>query len=1010
MKIKRLFIKNLASIADAELDFAEGPLREEPLFLICGDTGAGKTTILDAICLALYGQTPRYPKANRTGETVGGLKSDDPRQLVRHDSKNASAVLTLQGNDGRQYEAVWSVEAIAKGVNKGALKKCSWTWKDCSPNGLVYTLKEDCEAAVGRAVGLDFGQFCRTTLLAQGQFTEFLLGTDEKKASILEKLTDTSKYSSLGTKIKESFTDANNAVTDIESRIRALAGLSEEERSGIEASRVELSARITAKEQEAAAAKLKADWLEKESMLAAKERDAAEALKVSYASLKDSACRKERELCAVKEEFVSVREFLARDADNAAMYERVEVIVSDLRDIRSASAKRLGKEKELAELEKAKPGLEETARRDKDARDEAARAVREKNEQITCAEAEVENVGMRALRREKEVLDNRVGELKVLKSRLEEIKRRRAELDARGGKMKSLQSEYDRLEAALPELESAAKTAKDEFEKAKSERDVQKSLIDDGIKKIVAELRVGDTCPICGNKIAELRGEAYFTELIGRLNKVCNDAERIFREKESEFNKVSAQKAEKKRAVEEERIQSAREEKALRSLEETVKSVALSLEISAGADGAVDAALEDCRSRIDEVSKKIGEGEQRENLVKELRAEAGKLDKALGKAEERREKSSQEYRDCIQKIETAKAAVEETAAQVKEKTAAVTEKISQEDWRRLWLADAEKFERALKGRAEEYRAKKTSETELEHKVERLGEEYRQVVACLKRVEDVMPEVAAIAADGSSRGVSVADIDARLGGFAQLKEDISRHAAERPVALSDTDGLEALRAAVSERKKSCDEMRTELGALEQRLKDDDGRGRERAACEQELETAKKKRDEWKPLYDWFGSDDGSKVRKTIQAYVLKNVLVKANAVLARLAERYELSCEGLTLTVRDSFEGGVERPVNTLSGGEGFLVSLALALGLSGVNESGLGVDMLFIDEGFGSLSGEHLDRAIETLENLNAIFGSRKVGIISHIASLREKVKTHIEVKREGHDPSTVRVAAVVCR
>jgi exonuclease SbcC len=100
-------------------------------------------------------------------------------------------------------------------------------------------------------------------------------------------------------------------------------------------------------------------------------------------------------------------------------------------------------------------------------------------------------------------------------------------------------------------------------------------------------------------------------------------------------------------------------------------------------------------------------------------------------------------------------------------------------------------------------------------------------------------------------------------------------------------------------------------------------------------------------------------------------------------------------------------VNTLSGGEQFLVSLALALGLAGLSDTGLGVDMLLIDEGFGTLSGDHLDMAIEALESLNAIAGSRKVGVISHVERLRERIRTHIEVTRDGNDPSEVRVVAV---
>ena len=117
-----------------------------------------------------------------------------------------------------------------------------------------------------------------------------------------------------------------------------------------------------------------------------------------------------------------------------------------------------------------------------------------------------------------------------------------------------------------------------------------------------------------------------------------------------------------------------------------------------------------------------------------------------------------------------------------------------------------------------------------------------------------------------------------------------------------------------------------------------------------------------------------------------------------------SCEGLMLSVIDADEGYAVRPVNTLSGGEQFLVSLSLALGLAGMNDSGLSVDMLLIDEGFGTLSGEYLNSAIEALERLNALTGTRKVGVISHVERLRERIKTHIEVTRNGHDPSTVKV------
>ena len=214
----------------------------------------------------------------------------------------------------------------------------------------------------------------------------------------------------------------------------------------------------------------------------------------------------------------------------------------------------------------------------------------------------------------------------------------------------------------------------------------------------------------------------------------------------------------------------------------------------------------------------------------------------------------------------------------------------------------------------------------------------------------------------------------------------------------------LSAKADELKAEDERLRRELAAEQQKIETDDKCASDRADREKDLKAVRAMRDEWQPIANLFGDTTGKKVQREIQAYVLMNVLGKANYYLRQLSARYELSCEGLMLSVVDANEGYVVRPVNTLSGGEQFLVSLSLALGLAGMSESGLGVDMLLIDEGFGTLSGEHLNAAIESLERLNALTGSRKVGVISHVERLRERIKTHVEVSRNGYESSKVRV------
>ena len=166
---------------------------------------------------------------------------------------------------------------------------------------------------------------------------------------------------------------------------------------------------------------------------------------------------------------------------------------------------------------------------------------------------------------------------------------------------------------------------------------------------------------------------------------------------------------------------------------------------------------------------------------------------------------------------------------------------------------------------------------------------------------------------------------------------------------------------------------------------------------EAEILGKEVEKWKRLYDIFGSADGKKFKQITQSYILMQLLENANYYLRLFTTRYELTAQpgSLVILITDKDDNDVSRPANTLSGGESFMVSLALALGLSSLNRNSFTPDTLFIEEGFGTLSSNCLNTVIETLEVLHSI-GNRRVGIISHLNELYERIATRIEVKKRA--------------
>jgi len=251
-------------------------------------------------------------------------------------------------------------------------------------------------------------------------------------------------------------------------------------------------------------------------------------------------------------------------------------------------------------------------------------------------------------------------------------------------------------------------------------------------------------------------------------------------------------------------------------------------------------------------------------------------------------------------------------------------------------------------------------------------------------------------------IRLADLDRDLiEAGAALKQRESDH--NSVLAAGELDmpraKLEAELAVIKQWQK---ERRGYIGALANELRHDDSQRELVAEIDKEIEGASEIAGVWNSVSHAIGSKDGAKFARFAQSITLEFLIELANRHLADLKPRYRLAKTGeLGFHVIDSDFGDERRSTRSLSGGERFLVSLALALALSGLGGCQTFADTLFIDEGFGSLDAESLDVAIDALETLQS--QGRNVGVISHVEAMKDRIPVQVRVVRQGAGKSAVR-------
>ena len=969
MRIKQLYIHNIASIENAFIDFDAEPLKSSDLFLISGKIGAGKSTILDAICLALYGTTPRVNAGtrDRIDANEDNLSGRDPRQLMRQNTGEASARLVFDGTDGNSYEAEWHVQRGALKKATSALSPDVWTLHNLtSGEVLIGSTNKDkgIRNAVEKAVGLDFEQFCRTTILAQGEFTKFLKSDESEKAAILEKITGTEIFSRIGVRIFERTKERRESLKAETEKLSGITLLSEEEiqtkTARSQAITTENEALVKEWEQAVEARRDLKEVEERQTEIQRLDQEVETQLKPNYEVGQKGKQGLEQRMQSLKSQQESLNNKIESQQKKAGVYEQSQTILQLLRSIYKAQQQIQLKRQEAPKV-----------------------TFKELDAALKADEERLKSMNLPGLRTQKETLVKTANELQNLLTRLDVLtnqSKRQSELERQN---KALWAEVEQLEQTLPMQQERLKAGKELLASLETIKNLSAQTVDQWSKQIRATLKEGCVCPVC-------------QQTLQQALPVESELDQVYQENLSKYER---QKLEVEALTDKLNGLKANVEAKKRQYGQNAENLAKS---SAELQRETQRFLTDASKQGIQT---MPEATERLKPLKQAKEdEAYQLGLRITEAE-RLELQVNEKRAQLNQLAT----IAELEKNVSEMGQEVDALLKDQEWSVDWHTDMTSFANQLKEEAKQFMDNKERVKELDRQLKEFETTLQEVKELQSRVVSVLPSWDLIKVDESQDMERLSaywnDLLARLNTNRQLKAAAvqkKQDAEKRLAAVQVNDTPELLDKKITDLDKRVNALKEERVEITKALELDANQRKDKEALQQRVTALTESYAQWKRLCDHFGSADGSLFRKIAQSFILGNLLHSANNYLKTMHPRYSLEVVRgtLHLSLVDAYQGYATRTVSTLSGGESFLVSLALALALSDIGQN-LAVDTLFIDEGFGSLSGEELSNAINTLRALHRANG-RHVGIISHVDTVKESIPVQIQVMQEGNQSSSI--------